>query len=45
MTTQQAELLRQQKEEDAKNAADLRAAANASLADLARSQAQEQARL
>ena len=45
MSTQQAELLRQQKEEDAKNAADLRAAADASLADLARSQAQEQARL
>ena len=45
MSTQQAELLRQQKEEDAQNAADLRAAADASIAELARAQAQEQARI
>ena len=45
MSTQQAELLRQQKKEEAQNAADLRAAADASIAELARAQAQEQARI
>ena len=52
MSTQQAKLLRQQKEEEAQKVADLRAAAAASIAELERqrladqrAQAQEQARI
>ena len=45
MSTQHVELLRQQKEEEAQKATDLRAAADVSIAELARAQAQKQARI